>query len=269
MAELKKFEFFLLRYVPDAVREEFVNIGLVMTNAESAELRFTRDYRSVRCLDPAADLEMLQALELDLRRNFAGPVSDRDALLAFLHDTFSNTLQLSPVKAVLGQSIQQEADRLVSMYLETRRPGRPKEAAAGRQIILGRMKNAFEQAGVWKLMHHQIRAAEFTHPGDPLKIDCGYRPHGNGTMKMFQALSLAGDVDAAKVLAFSFPLMRDGMAHAQKLDAALTAVVEDDLPRDDDAIAFALDALARTQIAVAPASHLPELAETARREMRV
>ena len=30
MAELKQLEFFLLRYVPDAVKEEFVNIGLLM-----------------------------------------------------------------------------------------------------------------------------------------------------------------------------------------------------------------------------------------------
>ena len=33
MAEKRQLEFFLLRYVPDAVREEFVNIGVVMVEA--------------------------------------------------------------------------------------------------------------------------------------------------------------------------------------------------------------------------------------------
>ena len=48
--------FFLLRYVPDAVKEEFVNIGVVMvgggTDAGYADVRFTRDWRRVLCLDP-------------------------------------------------------------------------------------------------------------------------------------------------------------------------------------------------------------------------
>ena len=30
MADLKQCEFFLLRYVPDAVKDEFVNIGVVL-----------------------------------------------------------------------------------------------------------------------------------------------------------------------------------------------------------------------------------------------
>ena len=31
MSDPKKFDYFLLRYVPNVVREEFVNIGLIMT----------------------------------------------------------------------------------------------------------------------------------------------------------------------------------------------------------------------------------------------
>ncbi len=55
MADLRQLEFFLLRYVPDAVKDEFVNIGLVMIEAGAngdgfADVRFTRDWRRVRCL---------------------------------------------------------------------------------------------------------------------------------------------------------------------------------------------------------------------------
>ncbi len=265
MAELTQLEFFLLRYVPDAVKDEFVNIGLVLMNGTTAEVRFTRDWRRVRCLDPAADIEMLQALEAELRARLKEAGPDRDRILKLLNEGFSNTLQLSPVKACLAESPAQEADRLVQMYLETHRRAGHREAS-NRQVSLGQMRDAFERAGVWALMRKQIPVAQYTRAGDPLKIDCGYRP--NGVIKMFHAVSLATDVDSAKVLAFSYPQIVEGIRRAENADAALTAVVEDGLDRGDEAIAFALDTFARTQIAIAPASILPELAETARREMR-
>ena len=266
MTDRNQFEFFLLRYVPDAVRDEFVNIGLVLMDGGAAEVRFTQDWRRVRCLDPDADIEMLQGLERELRRKLAHDAPDRERLLRFLNESFSNTLQLSPVKACLAESAAQEADRLVAMYLEThRRPGR--REMSNRQTIFGHLRDAFEQAGVWRLMNKQIAVAEFTHKGDPLKLDCGYRP--NGVLKMFHAVSLATDLDAAKVLAFTFPQVREGMARTRGHGATLTAIVEDDLARDDDAIAFALATFAGSQIAVAPVAQLPELAEQARREMRL
>ena len=49
--------FFLLRYVPDAVKSEFINFGLVlMPPAAPAELRFSKDWSRVQALDPQADL---------------------------------------------------------------------------------------------------------------------------------------------------------------------------------------------------------------------
>lgn len=67
--ELRQCEFFLLRYVADAVKEEFVNIGVGVIDPASgyADLRLTRDWRRVRCMDPAADIELLQAMESELR----------------------------------------------------------------------------------------------------------------------------------------------------------------------------------------------------------
>lgn len=263
---LKQFEFFLLRYVPDAIKDEFVNIGLVLTDGESTQVRFTQDWRRVRCLDPAADIEMLQGLEIDLRRHLEKAGPHRDRVLKILNEALSNTLQLSAAKSCLAESVEQEADRLVQMYVESRRRVGRREAS-NRQVILGQMRDAFERAGVWALMKKQIAASQYTRPGDPLKIDCGYRP--NGVIKMFHAVSLATDPDSAKVLAFSFPQMGEGIRRVERADGLLTAVVEDELDRQDEAIAFALDTFARTQIAVAPVAELPQLAEMARAEMRV
>ena len=277
MAEKKQCEFFLLRYVPDAVKDEFVNIGVVLLEtggaggapAGFADLRFTADWSRVRCLDPAADIEMLEAVEADLRRGLSESGASRDLLLKRINDSFSNTLQLSPVKPCLAESPHEELGRLAEMYLESRR-GREegKRAASGRAAIFQSMRAAFEHAGVWRLpqMRKRIAVAQYTRPGDPLKLDCGYRP--NGVVKLFHAVSLASEVDSAKVLAFSFPLIAEGIRKKEKAKTELTAIVEDNLDRKDEAIAFALATFKSSHIAVAPQAELPHIAEAARRELR-
>src|SRR5271155_2592473 len=107
MADLRKLEFFLLRYVPDAVKDEFVNIGLVMlepgaNGAGFADVRFTRDWRRVRCLDPQADIEMLEALERDVLLRLAD-THDREVLVQKLQESMSNVIQLSSTKACLAE----------------------------------------------------------------------------------------------------------------------------------------------------------------------
>ena len=73
-------------------------------------------------------------------------------------------------------------------------------------------------------MRKRIAASLYTRPGDPMKIDCGYRP--NGVIRMFQAVSLEGDVEAAKGLAYSAPQLREGVQRVESAKLELTAVVE-------------------------------------------
>jgi hypothetical protein len=275
MADRRQLEFFLLRYVPDAVKDEFVNIGVVMVEAGAngthsngggfAEVRFTRDWRRVRCLDPQADVEMLAALERDIRGQLA-TTHDREVLLRRLQDSFSNVIQISTAKGLLADDPVAEIEAMASMYLDAAKVGGKREVS-GRQRILAAMRDAFEQAGVWGLMRKQIAVAEYTHKGDPLKIDCAYRP--NGEIKMFQALSLESDVDAAKVLAFSYPKIAEGIRRVDGASALLTAVVEDDLDRSDEAVLFALATLEQSRIRVAAVGEMAGIAEVAGRELRV
>src|ERR1041385_2011049 len=73
MAEKIQCRFFVLRYAPDAVKNEFINVGLVLLPPTgSAQVRFTRDWSRVLCLDPDADVEVLQALEADLQHFHIG-----------------------------------------------------------------------------------------------------------------------------------------------------------------------------------------------------
>ena len=64
-------EFQLLRYVPDAVRNEFVHIGVILREQggrEPVQIRFTRDWRRVRCIDPDADTALLEGMESELKQ---------------------------------------------------------------------------------------------------------------------------------------------------------------------------------------------------------
>ncbi|MGH9601303.1 MAG: DUF3037 domain-containing protein [Terriglobales bacterium] len=271
MAGNRQLEFFLLRYVPDAVKDEFVNIGVVLVEngepgASFSDLRFTRDWRRVKCLDPDADIEMLEAVEQDLRARL-GEAADRERILHVLKGSFSGSLQLSPGKACLAESPQEELGKLAAMYLEPRRREGETREAAGRQLIVHRMRDAFESAGVWKLMRKRIAVARYTRPGDPLKIDCGYRP--NGVVKLFHAVSLASDVDSAKVLAFTYPQIAEGIARLEQAKTEMTAVMEDDLNLREEPIAFALETLKQGRITIAAMVELPRIAEDVRRDLHV
>ncbi len=275
MADFRQCGFFLLRYVPDAVKGEFVNLGVVLLEEGDngfTDVRFLRDWRRVRGLDPEADIELLESYESELRRllqsrlpetiNYRGPMSRRDWLLAQIRDSFSGALEITPMAAVLTESPQAELGKLAQMYLESERHAQ--RAQSGRRVIYTAMRDAFEKAGVWQLpeMRKDISVAQYTRKGDPLKIDCGYRP--NGVLHLFHAVSLATDVNSAKVLAFSYTEMREALHVAENAISDLTAITEDELDPHDEAVAFALATLQDSHITVAKLGDLPHIAEHAR-----
>ena len=260
-------EFFLLRYVPDAVKDEFVNVGLVLLPATGpAEVRFTRDWSRVKCLDPQADVEVMESIETDLREELNKSNANREVILRKIQDSFSNTLQPSGFKACLAESATDEADTLARLYLERGPRLHPREMSA-RQAVFNRMSEAFESTGVWRVMDKKIKAADYTQPGDPLEIDCGYSP--NGSVKLFHALALPRDPNSAKLLAFTFPQLAEGIRKKHRKIAQLTAVVADDLPRDEASVSFALETLELQAIAVAPLAQMPAIAAQAAKEMRL
>lgn len=269
MADLKKLEFFLLRYVPDAVKDEFVNVGVVMlesgANREGfADVRFTRDWRRVRCLDPQADVEMLEALERDIREQLR-EARDRELLLRKLDDSFSNLIQVSPTKACLAQEPVKEMETLASLYFEGPKRG-VRLGSSERQQLLRGMRGAFESAGVWASLMKEIPAAPYTGEGDPFKFDFGYRV--GAEIRLFHAVPVKTGVEQAIILAARYPKIARGIARTIQANSSLTAVVDDDLDRAQAEVRFALSALEEEKIRVAVMSEMPGIAERARLELR-
>ena len=264
---MKRCNFFLLRYVPDAVKNEFVNIGLVLLpESGEPELRFTRDWSRVRCLDAQADIEMLTALESDLRAQLRGGNSDRESTLRRIQDSFSNALQPSDLKACLADSPAAEADTLARLYLE-REKSRGVRQPGSRQVIRDRMLREFEIVGALPLMWQNVEAWRYTRKGDPLKLDCGFSP--NGTIKLFHALSLETDPNSAKVLAFTFPQLADGIYRLDHKRTDLAVVVEDDLVTSEEQVEYALDILRDRKIRIVPLTNMAGEAASAARELRL
>ena len=268
-------EFQLLRYVPDAVRNEYVHIGVILReqgSADAAEVRFTRDWRRVRCLDPDVDTALLEGMESELRRRFQAEPDG--GLMRLLSESLSLSVQMTEPKAYLAESLPAGVEELMRLYVEP--PPREKvPRLSGRAAIQARMRAEFERAGVWELMRKRIAASEYTRPGDPLRIDVGYRP--NGLIRMFHAVSLEPGVEMAKVLAFSAASLRAGVERVEKAHLELTAVIEpaarlgatDAEPEQLEMYRFGVETMEEHQIRVLTTSDLGRVAETARRELRV
>jgi hypothetical protein len=282
-------EFHLLRYVPDAVRNEYVHIGVILReqgSQEAAEVKFTRDWRRVRCLDPDADTALLEGMESELRRRFQAQPDGN--LMRLLNESLSLSVQMTESKAYLAESLPAGMDELMKMYVDPP-PREHMPRLSGRAAIQARMRTEFERAGVWELLRKRIAASEYTRPGDPLRIDVGYRPNGMnhladkdpsvGTpaIRMFHAVSLEPGVEMAKVLAFSAAGLRAGVERVEKAQLELTAVIEPaarlgatgEEPERLEMYRFGVETMEENQIRVLTTSDLVRVAETARRELHV
>ena len=270
-------EFFLIRYVPDVVKGEFTNIGVLLREVGSADthLRFTRDWTRVRCMDANADLGLLESLEAEITGRLLTSKTDFKPVMQVLEDTLSNSLQITPAHACLAESLPAELEQLMRLYVEPIkvRLERGERVRTGRAAITTAMRSEFERAGVWASMRKRISAAMYTAAGDPMKLDCGYRAEADGgIIRVFHAVSLEGDVEAAKVLAFTAPQLYRGMERVEKARLELTAIVEPVKSIDDEAAdtyQFGVDTMERQLIRVMTIADLGRIAETARMELHL
>jgi hypothetical protein len=275
-------EFFLVRYVADRMKGEFVNIGVLLRETAKLDgqtsgpivVRFTKDWRRVRCMDPDVDIEMLKALEADLEHR----LSDDDqgaAFLAMLEDTLSNSLQLTRPQACLAENLAAQMDTLMRLYVESQKR-EPVSRTSTRQSIYGVMRREFERAGVWSFMDKQIPVTRFIGGADPLRIDCSYR---NGGMRMFQAIS-SEDIVAVKALAFTVPALSRGVFEEMGMELELTAIGETlvrtgtsgNLSKNEDQLALyesGIRILEGANIRFMTTARLPEIVERAKQELGI
>ena len=258
-------EFFLVYYVPSALRETRVAIGLVLFE-ESGRLvgqRFRQDWRAVRCLDPQVDVNLLSQVSVhfeELASGATGPDSAtvRRAGDGFLHvlqrmeQDFAGSLQLSAPRGVRTQDPEQELERLFLEHVAPRRPHRlPSLQRSGtRPWVRAQLTEALHRHRLWERLERNVSVEQFTAPGDAFRIDFRFRP--NGVVQYLHALSLERDWTQAKLLGYTYWRIRE------KTDARLTAVVADSDPTLA-AVESCRRILTDAQIAVEPLSRVDAL----------
>lgn len=275
VAELRKFEFFLLRYVPSVVREEFVNFGLVMTESGGdgggfAGVHFTKDWRWVRKIDPHADVEVLEALGKEVEQRLSD-VQQRAALLHQMMDSYSNLIQLSPVRVCLAEDPVQELKELAITLVEMPNPGEVDEEKvvrkAGRRWIHAEMSQAFRTAGVWELLMKDVPAAPYTNEKDDFTFDFGYAI--GSEIKIFHAVSLFGVGMKTRMFPLRVAKIGPKMASLRKAKPQFTAVVEDGYDEKDPSVISVLAFMEDERIRIARLREMEEIAQTARRDLGV
>jgi hypothetical protein len=212
----------IIRYVPNLVRDEWVNIGVLLLDpARGRVLRRLveepAEFARVRRLHPAADEALLRALPEEFDAQIASPGADAAGQIARLEQTLSNAVQFGPRKGLLAEDFEAELDRLYKEHVEPPRYGRTLDDLSTRNAIRTRANQVFRSAGIWARLERRVNVAEFTHAGDPMRLDYAYRAaNGNGGRRGYvQALALGRDPGQAKVLAFTAEAIR---AKAPKTD---------------------------------------------------
>jgi Protein of unknown function (DUF3037) len=198
----------ILRYTPNLVRDEWVNIGVLLFDPQTGQRRLRLieeqdEYNRVRRLHPQADEFLLRALRDDLENRFqsANGSGNWMELLAKWDDTLSNALQLASQKAVFTADLDAELERLYADHVGLERaPGRV-GAPGSRATVRSYCSQVFRQARLWDRLEKAVRAEEYTFPGDPMRLDYSYRR--NGTRGFVQTISVTRAPSDAKLFAYT------------------------------------------------------------------
>jgi len=101
MAEKRQLELYLLRFLPHALRDDFVTVGLLLVESDGgfAEVRFTRDWRMLQCVAPDVELEWFEMVESEIRGRL-GSLRRREELILLMSERFGTMIDVAPTKAV-------------------------------------------------------------------------------------------------------------------------------------------------------------------------
>lgn len=285
MAEKRQLELYLVRFLPHALRDDFVTVGVLLVESDGgyAEVRFTRDLRMLQCVAPDVEVEWFQMVENEIRSQL-GRLRGREELLQLVNERFGMMIDVAPAKAVLTEDPEKEMAALTAMYLLPMERGERGGPRTGRLAIVGAMKEAFSEAGVLELMQRDLDVMQYTGAGDPFRIDFGYRV--GAAVKMFHAVSLhpikpkpglmgapvvAANVDQALALAYRYSRIEAGM-RGEQLQASLTAVVDigmvaQGMALQEEKTRFAVGMLEQNSVRVRTTGEMAEMAGEVRREL--
>jgi hypothetical protein len=265
----------VVRYQPNLIRDEWVNIGVLLFIPENGPgngpgngpegmpgkgpaagrvrqrwLEEPADLLRLRRLHPAVDEDLLLRLPGEFERQFSGREMRAEAILEKFDETLSNAVQLAPRKGLLARDPDAELERLFREQVEPLREARRGVAEIRtRSDVRARAADFFRSEKILRLMQRGVRVEEFTAPGDPMRIDFSY--HRNGTRGFVHSVALGRDPAQAKLLAYTAGAIRERVPHSEFL-----AVTEREPARGNVRDQFVSGILAESGVRVVPLAGL-------------
>lgn len=247
--------YWVVRYLPSVVRDEWVNVGILLYDPAEGRLhwRFIEEdaeYGRVRRLHPNADETLLRSLGNYFEAEVA-TTGDPLERLHQLEQTLANVVQLSGQHGLFAEDPGAELDRLYLQHVAVPRAARavPGWLARTRAVLRARLNELLERTGLLGRMERRVPVAEFTYPGDTLRLDYAYRY--DGTRGFIHTLLLERDAQQAKALAFTAERIRSRLARWE-----FTVVTEAVPEAGNDRHQFIARLLSEQRIALVPLEQL-------------
>lgn len=214
------FVYHILRYTSSLVRDEWVNIGVMLFDPHTGALRLRliedqNEYARVRRLQPDTDEQALREFRDHLEDRFAtflrgkrseesrlvDPGEELQRLVGQWNETLSNGIQLAPQKGVYADDLDMELARLYQDHVAPPRKVPRVGAPRSRAMIRDHCSQVWKSGGLWDRLERGVRVADFTFPGDPMRLDYCYRK--NGTRGFVQTLSVSRSPADCKLYAYT------------------------------------------------------------------
>ena len=263
-----KFVYRILRYTSDLVRDEWVNIGVLLIDRTTGRHRLRLieeqdEIRRVQRLQPPAGEILLQYLRDHLEDRFesfftegkpqygSAIATETEALklVEKWDNTLSNSVRLTPQKGLYAEDLDVELERLYEHHVAPPRRGTRVGAPGSRAAIRGYCAQVWRQAGLWDRLEKAVRVSPFTFPGDPMRLDYVYRQ--NGTRGFVQALSVSRSPADCKLYAYT----AQRIALRAPFASQFAAVTDLPLELDNERHCFVRDTLRDAGIEPIPLEH--------------
>ncbi|HKS66039.1 MAG TPA: DUF3037 domain-containing protein [Candidatus Acidoferrales bacterium] len=258
------FRYRVLRYTPNLIRDEWVNIGIFLENTDGTRqsirvIEEAAEIARVRRLHPNADERILRQLPADFNAMLQAPRVNGASLISTLEPTLANLLQFTPVEGLTAEDFESAFERL---YHERVAP--PPRARGGilestRGWIKARIEDVFRRHRVPRL-ERRIPVEEFTEAGDSFRFDYGYQ---NGVRGFLHVVAINRDPSQAKVLAYTA-----GRVRARIPNCEFTAITEADPAGSDRRHVFVARLFEDSGIGIVPLNRVEKFADELKQRLQ-
>jgi len=269
-SELKECSYFLVRYVPDVTREEFINIGVFLScpGQQFLDCVFSDDWRRINRFHEQADPEFLKDLQSHFKQEIEGHKHDLDRYISEMQQTYSNLIQLSEPRPCLTSNLLAQLQDLFERYVGARVASSTEQDT--RIYVRQRMTDCFGRYGILGLnsFERRIPASQWTGVGDPFTFDSGYHSQAqpgkpNGRLNLIHAISLQRDPKLTEALVWTFERV------LEKERSTLTVGHEDNADPQNPQVSFSLGVLQHEHIRLVPVSGFDAYAQSIRAELAI